>query len=148
MDGQRTRGLRFLLILVSLGGLSCSQGDALHPVQGKVLFQGQPLSGATVVFHPQTTTEELVNWPIGQTADDGTFSVATAGRSGAATGQYAVTIVCPEAPVAAPGKTVKMSMGGEDPPDRLKGAYADPTKSKLQVEVKEGVNQLEPFALQ
>jgi hypothetical protein len=62
-------------------------------------------------------------------------------------GEYKVTIVCLEAPQTKSSKTGGLSTASDDPEDRLKGAYADPAKSKLTVVIKDGINHLDPFVL-
>jgi hypothetical protein len=142
------RSARWLLLLiVGLSGLACSGRAALYPVQGKVLYKSQPLSGATVTLHPATGGDTLADWPVGQTQQDGTFTLATGGQNGAAVGEYKVTIVCLQAPQTKSSKAGGLSTASEDPEDHLKGAYADPAKSKLRVAIKDGINHLESFVL-
>ena len=112
-----------------------------------MLYKNQPLSGATVTFHPATNSDTLADWPVGQTQKDGTFTLATGSQNGAASGEYKVTIVCMEAPQTKSSKAGGLSTAGEDPEDRLKGAYANPAKSKLTVVIKGGTNNLDPFVL-
>jgi hypothetical protein len=118
----------------------------MHPVHGRVLYKNQPLSGATVTFHPAARGDVQTDLPVGQTQDDGTFFLATGGRIGAPVGEYTVTIVCMELPKTA-STSGRYSTGGNDPQDRLAGAYANPAKSKLTAVLKSGTNQLEPFVL-
>jgi hypothetical protein len=126
--------------------VACSKGEKLYPVEGKVMLKDAPLKGALVTFHPTTPSEELKDLPVGFTADDGTFKLTTGQADGAAAGSYTVTIIAPEQPKPpAPGKG--FSTGEDEPEDRLKGSYSNPTQSKITAEVKEGANQLEPFVL-
>jgi hypothetical protein len=139
-----------LLIVASLGmlaslaalGTGCSQREKLNSVQGKVLYQGQPLAGALVSFHPEAFRD---NPPTGFTKEDGTFTVFTGSVEGAKAGTYTITIMC-QVPVKT--KTGGLSMGGtEETEDRFKGAYATRDDSQIKVTIKEGPNQLEPFDL-
>lgn len=145
---HRVRSLaRFGLLLVlaaSVAACGGSSGASLNKVEGKVMLNGQPLPKATVTFHPKTKADINFIRPTGMTKDDGTFTLTTGKDDGAPAGQYVVTIICSEDPSA--GKKV-FSTGGVDTVDRLKGAYADSTRSQISVEVKSGPNTLEPFNL-
>jgi hypothetical protein len=124
--------------------LSCSSKSGLNPVQGKVLYQNEPLGGALVSFHPDGPPDVNLEPPVGLTKADGTFQLATGKDDGARAGHYTVTIICSEIP-----KTAQkgFSTGGVESVDRLKGAYANMETSKIKVEIKSGSNQLEPFDL-
>ncbi|MGE0756862.1 MAG: hypothetical protein AB7O38_07575, partial [Pirellulaceae bacterium] len=94
---------------------------------------------------PENRTDANVDWPIGMTDAEGSFTLKTGEATGAPAGAYKVTIVCLEKQEA--GKQGGgMGMGGEEQ-DKLKGAYANPEKSSLSVEVKPGTNELPPFDL-
>jgi hypothetical protein len=109
-----------------------------------VIHQDQPLAGALVAFHPEGPADIKVENPVGFTKEDGTFQLTTGQEDGARAGRYKVTIICSEVP-----KTAKkgISTGGVESVDRLKGAYAEVEKSQIEVEIKPGTNQLEPFQL-
>jgi hypothetical protein len=131
-----------LLIAPCVWLAACSTKPAeLNPVQGKVLHKGEPLSGALVSFHPEDPNAER---STGLTNADGTFSLSTGQVNGAPSGKYVVTIICSEIP-----KDIKqgLSTGGIETQDRLQGAYANPSSSRLTAEVKDGPNQLAPFEL-
>lgn len=132
------------LALLALFATSCKKGPELNPVTGKVLFKNEPLAGATVTFHPKTADLKAVP-PTAQTMADGTFTVVTGDKEGAAAGDYIVTIICSELPPEA--KKGGLATGGMDTVDRLKGAYANRDASKISVQIKKGPNQLEPFSL-
>jgi hypothetical protein len=124
---------------------SCS-GPKLNPVEGKVLYQGEPIRGVLVVFHPKGADDLDLTQPTGLTGPDGVFKLATGELEGAPAGEYVLTFTCNE--VAAPKPGAAMSTG--IPPeftDRLKGAYANKATSKFEIEIKPGLNQLEPFQL-
>jgi hypothetical protein len=131
--------------LLSLLGLftSCDKPAGLNPVAGKVLFNGEPLSGALVSFH--STAGPLDSGPpVGLSKSDGTFSVATGDVEGAPTGTYKVTIICSETPKVEGGG---LSTGGVETRDRLQGKYANSEASQISVTIKEGPNALETFDL-
>lgn len=84
-DSARNSHLATVLVLL---GTVASCGDALHPVVGVVLLDGEPLEGAHVYFHPNK------GGPVGvdTTGQDGRFQVVTAAGDGVAAGHYTVTL--------------------------------------------------------
>src|SRR5947209_5994423 len=76
---------------------SCSGGCAsLNPVQGKILYKGQPLKGAVLTFHPKGGGKNItVDPPIGTSGEDGSFRLTTGNKEGAPAGEYVVTLICP-----------------------------------------------------
>jgi hypothetical protein len=137
-------GWRWLALLPVLCCLSCAAKDGLNPVQGKIFYKNEPMSGALVTFHPKGGDDITALRPTGLVKDDGTFQLATGPKEGAPAGEYVVTVIWSEiAPKAKKGFSTEMP----ETQDRLKGAYATKATSTLKVEVKKGVNQLEPFQL-
>ena len=136
---QRCLAMAFVLAAVIVG---CSQKETFNPVQGKVLYQGQPLAGALVSFHPEDGNGRLAT---GYTKEDGTFKAVTGEVEGAKPGTYKITIMC-QVPIKT--KTEGMSFGGMgETEDRLKGAYANRDASNITVTIKDSPDQLEPFDL-
>jgi len=131
--------------LPALGCLACSGGGGagLNPVQGKVLYKNQPLKGALVTFHPKGAANLNTLRPTGLTGEDGRFKVVTGEQDGAPAGGYVVTFVCSEE--VKPKKPFAMEV--PEIRDRFRGTYANREASKFTVEIKNGVNQLEPFNL-
>lgn len=132
----------FALAIVSSSGCG-SPDEALlpvFPVSGKVEVDGEPAEGALVVFHPVTELPGELR-PSGETGADGTFALSTYDSGdGAPTGEYRVTIVIPVTP-AGPNPDPDLA------PDRLRGRYANPATSNLQVVVEERENKLPVFAV-
>ena len=134
--------------LIWAGALCCSGAGcgrpsdhlAVHPVVGKVLFDGHPVGGAMVVLHPQDGAGQAVR-PLGYTKDDGSFKIATYDAGdGAPAGKYVATV---EWLVRPKGKE-------DDPivvPNKLPPRYGNPQSSRLAVEVVAGTNDLPPFQL-
>jgi hypothetical protein len=135
----------WLPVIIALCCASCS-GGRLNTVQGKVLYLGKPAKGALVVFHPKGNDSLLAIPATGVAGEDGTFTLSSGKETGAAAGEYDVTVTWPED--SPPIKdTPKISMEPPPPPpDRLKGRYANKTPG-LTAHVKSGTNQLEPFDL-
>jgi hypothetical protein len=133
-----------LALLLCFCSLSCSGGDALHPVHGKVLHKDQPVKGVLVSFHPKGA-DLTTHRPVGLTREDGSFTLTTGQKEGAPAGEYVVTFICSEE-ADTKGKKV-ISTAPPDTVDRFRGAYANHATSEFKVEIKKGVNQLEPFRL-
>lgn len=82
-------GLLSLFTLVGCGG---PKGPAVTVVSGTVMLDGEPLDGASVVFHP-TSSSGLAG--SGKTSADGTFGLSTfraTPGAGVVPGEYVVTI--------------------------------------------------------
>jgi hypothetical protein len=133
---------RWLALVPALFCLSCSGGPKLNPVKGKVIYKGNPIQGAAVVFHPQGGDDLRAIPPSGVTGEDGDFTLTTDKKEGAPAGDYVVTITWPKAS----REEGKMSMTPIDTSDQLHGAYATPAKG-IKVAIKSGENQLDPFVL-
>lgn len=135
------------LVWIGVAAISCASctktAETFNPVQGKVLFKGEPLGGALVSFHPEGETK--LDRPTGFTKPDGTFNLTTGQVEGALAGKYKVTLICSQIPEAAKGGG--LSTGGLETEDSLQGAYANVDASQITVTIKNGPNQLEPFDL-
>ena len=82
-------GMLSLFTVVGCGG---TKGPSVAVVSGTVMLDGEPLDGASVVFHP-TSPSGLAG--SGKTTTDGTFGLTTfraTPGAGAAPGEYVVTI--------------------------------------------------------
>jgi hypothetical protein len=133
------------VLTLALFCVSCSTGESLNPVHGKVLYQNQPIAGVVLTFHPKGPTDIQTIFPVGLTNEDGTFTLTTGKKEGAPAGEYTVTAICP---VPTKAKGGGMSMGRADSEDRFKGAYAREEASSIKVEIKNATNELEPINLQ
>jgi hypothetical protein len=161
-SGERISNMLKRLILAVVGTAcafplaGCGNSAGLVPVSGKVLYKGEPASGAVVYFQRQGipgAAQEIV--PFGIVQDDGGFSLSCDGLGdGALPGSYAVLVEWRDekasgvVPVKANGqsnvtKRVRIHAG----PDRLKGRYFDASKPLLHAEVKPGPNPLASFEL-
>lgn len=122
-------------------------GD-LQPVTGKVEFNGQPISDATVTLHPVTPPVggNLPHPPSGLVGEDGTFTISTfrdKGRGlGAPIGEYRIT-------VSWFGSLQGLSESQIDGlKEQLPAKYQHPVKSGLTVTVAPGANELPVLSLQ
>jgi hypothetical protein len=116
----------------------------LFPVKGKAMMDGQPMSGATVLFYP---TQEFPKGsaqqrPRAVVEDDGTFQVSTyANNDGAPAGEYKVTI-------SWKGDTQGLNNEQQsDLPEKAPETVQHSRSSKLRVEVKNGDNSLPTWDL-
>jgi hypothetical protein len=158
MRRSRVAALMMPALAVTLASCGRVEGPPLYPVQGKVIFKGQPASGATVLFRredPEPNTTPLV--PTGLVDEEGKFTLAVDGMGGGApAGKYAVLIQWrsraegaeepkPAAPAPKKGRRTIVPDKPDGAPDRLQGRYMIAEKSPFHVEVKAGENNLEPF---
>lgn len=138
------RGLP-LLALSALLAASCSGSDAT--VTGQVTYQGNPIEGAVVTFHPKGSNDVKAERPSGLTDKDGKFTLSTGSKSGAPPGEYVVTVNWHK-PLDGPAKKMTGTDQPPPPPDQFRGKqYADSKTSKLTAKVAAGTNNLEPFRL-
>ena len=154
-------GLLTLVLAGSLAPCSCSKKRPLYPVHGKVFFEGKPATKALVVFHPLDDPDPEPVQPHALVQPDGSFEIFTyQAGDGAPGGRYTVTVtafvkksaVKKAGPRHKPGRSRRRAARvkkaeGLRPIKQLPPFYADPKLSRLQVEVHEGVNELEPFNL-
>jgi hypothetical protein len=143
----------------------CGNPPGHYTVNGRVLYNGEPASGAVVYFHqegPSATTMRTP--PMGIADDDGKFHLTCDGvGDGCPPGKYAVLVewrgkaegpVAEPKPVPAKGKskaktqefTVNKQMARQGI-DRLKGRYFDISKPLLHAEVLPQSNNLPPFEI-
>jgi hypothetical protein len=116
--------------------VSCGDGGpTLYPVSGKVLYDGQPAEGATVVLHSADPNGPK---PSGTVEADGSFTLRTHPHGeGAPAGDYAVIVTW----------YPPNSRGLENPKNKLPARYAVPAQSGLTATVRAGPTELEPFQL-
>jgi hypothetical protein len=138
-----------------LGLTGCGNPPGLYPVSGKVLWKGEPASGAIVYFHqegPNPGGAQAV--PSGLVEDDGSFYLAVDNLgSGCPPGKYAVLVEWRDQSgdgVVTIGKgksSLRKRSKVRSGPDRLKGRYLDIKKPLLHAEVLAQSNPLPPFQL-
>lgn len=105
----------------------------VHPVRGRVTVRGQPAAGAFVLLVPVNEPPDAKDpRPRAEVQEDGSFTIWTyAPDDGAPAGQYVVTVRWEDRDVG----------------DKLGGRFAEAASSPLRASVKEGINELPPFAL-
>ncbi len=140
--------------LVAMGG--CDNPAGYFPVSGKVLYKGQPASGAVVYFHPEgPPTASAPGVPSGLVEDDGSFYLAVDNvGNGCPPGKYTVLVEWRDSSgdgvttVKRGKSTVRKRSKIHSGPDRLKGRYLDVKKPLLHAEVLAQSNTLAPFQLE
>ncbi len=154
----------FMVLAVAAGTVvapGCGNAPGFYPVSGKVLYKGEPASGAVVYFHradaPGNARQAI---PFGIADENGGFYLSCDGLGGGCPpGQYAVLIEwrgkpAPAAeqpkPAPADGKTKQLATNRQmarQGVDRLSGRYFDIAKPLLRAEVLPQTNTLPPFEL-
>ncbi len=134
--------------LVTLSLISCSIGctqgaSGLVQATGKVMVDGKPAEGASVVLFPAPPGEPS-NIAAGVVDGTGQFTLLTNMEPGVNPGTYKVTVTWP----APPKDSKKFSLGNApDPPDLLKSRYSDPKKTTLSAEIAPSTTEIPPFEL-
>jgi hypothetical protein len=166
----------FLLLRAAVCCLAfagCGNTAGYYPVSGRVVYKGEPASGAVVYFHQEGGSSANQEGrpsvapgtiPVGIADSDGNFRLACDGvGDGCPPGKYAVLVewkgkadsqvVEPKpAPTKRKGKattpeyTINKQLARQGV-DRLKGRYFDISKPLLHAEVLPQSNNLPPFEL-
>ncbi len=132
-------------VLVALSAMvipGCGRGGPkVYPVRGRVVVDGQPVSGAAVTFHPVGSAESLR--PSALTDEQGYFSLTSyVSGDGAPDSDYAVTVTLYRVISLRP-----QAEGDETTRNVLPPRYANPAESQLKTTVSKGKNELSPFEL-
>jgi len=142
---------RWSFALLALTLCSCSGGNAsLYPVKGKVLVKDSPTAGILVTLHPASSDPKAAV-STGYTNDQGEFEIMTGQENGAPAGEYVATLVwMVEPPGTKKKEPNRMSMNNElTLVDKFKNKYGDRKNPPITgINIKKGVNQLEPFKVQ
>jgi hypothetical protein len=121
-------------MLAPLGLTGCGHKDVVvpvHPVSGKVTFEGKPAEGAVVTLNPQGDAALKTAAPKATVKPDGSFKVSVySDGDGAPAGDYVATV-----------QWFKM-VGEGAGPNVIPAKYSKPDTSPLKITVKEGQNDL------
>lgn len=141
----------FLFVGLALAGgilaaSGCGGSNGVYPVSGKVLYKGDPATGATVYFHRKGDKGDgdrlREHIPQGIVGEDGSFTLASPAGAGAVPGEYAVLIEWKEG-----AGTLRGRGPGLDARDRFRGRYLNVQNPQFTAEVKAEKNRLAPFEL-
>ena len=126
----------FIVLLLALAAVvGCGRGPQRAHVEGKVLYEGEPLQFGTVMFQP----------PSGQPSQarirsDGTFTMETFGHGpGAIVGRRRVRITSYESD--APGAEAAMEEEAATGRMLIPARYGEYATSGLEVEIHPGRNE-------
>jgi hypothetical protein len=126
-----------------LAGSGCGRSNGVYTVSGKVLYKGEPATGAVVYFHRKVDGDRLhEHTPQGIVGEDGTFTLSSPVGEGALPGEYTVLIEWKEGAGKLRGRGP-----GLDVPDRFRGRYMKVNDPQFTAEVKAQTNRLAPFEL-
>lgn len=133
-----------VLATVAVAGCGEDGHQKTYPVTGRVLLDGQPVAGATVVLHPVDKTNfKRDERPQGRTDDAGNFTLFTyVPGDGAPAGQYKAAIAVLATEAESGSDQVKRSKGPAVP-----AKYGHQDKSGLDATVSAGATTLPPFEL-
>jgi hypothetical protein len=124
---------------------ACSSKTALHPARGKVLVDGKPAVGATIVFHPVEKASQGTLAPAGVVQSDGSFVLSTyAPGDGAPAGEYLVVITLAS---DAPPRDGKPPQVVKENKQEVLQAYTFLRTTPLRATIKEGPNEILPFKI-
>lgn len=135
----------FLVAILGLFAVSGCKGPkikGLVPVQGIVIYNGEPLDGATVGFTPKEF-KPGDRLGTGKTDSQGRFELRTIGELGVLPGEYTVVII---KNATSPG--TQAPLPGRPVPPVIKSLipkrYSDPKTSDLNVVVEhKGIRDLQ-----
>jgi hypothetical protein len=117
---------------------------SLFPVSGKLLMDGQPMTQATILFHPVRKYPDgaAPQRPRAVVESDGTFKVSTYGNAdGAPAGDYKVTISW-KGDVTGATSEEQAAL-----PEKAPETFQQPRSSRLRIKVNEDKNELPTWDL-
>jgi hypothetical protein len=142
---HRTRTL-VLVACAAAFALAAGCGDGklkCHPVSGQVLYNGEPLKGVDVAFHPADPKNDTGYPPHATTDADGKFTLMTyVTGDGAPAGEWKVAVAFAVQAVDE-GSDQAAKLPFQVPPQ-----YQRKESTPLTASVKPGANALEPFKLE
>lgn len=139
------RSLLIVTLVLATSGCKTRPGTErlpVHPVSGKLTYQGKPAVGALVVlnFVNENPITKNLTKPHGIVQADGSFKISMyEAGDGAPAGDYVVTVS-----LFKPGSGDDEERGELD---AYGGRFLNPGTSQIKVTVKEGENILPPIDL-
>lgn len=125
--------------------IGCGDGQLkTYKVSGQVLYNGQPLAGVDVAFHPVDAKNNTGYPPHATTDQEGKFLLMTYVKDdGAPVGEYQVAIAFPVETAGEEGsdQTKKLSF-------QVPAKYHRKETSEITAKVESRTNALEPFRLE
>ncbi|MHB8866800.1 MAG: hypothetical protein ACYC6N_30935 [Pirellulaceae bacterium] len=142
-DSVLFSSVRTLVAMALLATVGCQKQAAVDrvpvvPVSGAVVFDGKPIPGALVVFHPVHGSASTSPPAQGTVRDDGTFELTTyTANDGASPGEYKVTVEW--------RRLIEDYGDVRIGPNVLPERYSRPTTTDFMVRVAEGSNRVPPL---
>lgn len=141
----RNQAIAAVAVVGLLGFLFIPRGPArplaVHPVEGKVILDGQPLANAAIVLHRVGDPKFPANLhPRGRASTDGTFKLETFDPAdGAPDGEFVATVFLTE----------ETEVDGEKQagPNILPAQYSKPETSPLKLRITSSTKELQPLIL-
>ena len=134
---KTTTALLAVFFLLGLGLAGCgSTEDGLHPVTGKVTFQGKPVAGGQIRFRDAQAGIDMV-----ANLSEAAYAATTGGRAGLPEGTYGVAILPPrwDMPMVPPGEQIRQP--AQPPPCLdIPARYRQLATSGLELTVQPGEN--------
>jgi hypothetical protein len=135
---MRTRIWTLAVVVIALAMPRMTMADETASVEGRVNFQGKPLAGATVGFHPAKGKAV-----VARTDEQGRYSAAVVPA-----GELRVTVAVVQPKPAVPPKDAKPRKDTDKPPEKpipprfiaIPKKYGDPNTSGLTVTLQKGKN--------
>src|SRR5262245_17906441 len=133
----------FAVFVFAIVGCTGDGQLKVYPVTGQVLYNGEPLKGVDVAFHP-TDPKNTTSYPPHATTDnDGKFALTTYVKDdGAPAGEFKVAIAF----------AVQSADDGSDQvkklPFQVPAKYQRKESTPITVTLKPETNTLEPFKLE
>lgn len=95
--GRLVRVVLVLTVLIVAGVAGCGPAqEPMFPVEGKVQFDGKPLTKATVIFVPDAGKNNMTKHEPRGAVIDGRYKMLTHPREGAPPGWYKVGVIAME----------------------------------------------------
>lgn len=133
----RLVALLVIALFVSILSGCAEKRIEVFPVSGKIVYQGKPPVGATVVLHPVNALDSDFA-PTGTVKDDGSFAITSYDPDdGAPLGDYIATIEW---------YRYDKNLGGVGP-NVLPRKYANWKSSPVKLSVSNGPNQVQPITI-
>lgn len=135
-------GLVVFALVVIAGGCQKSNRLPVYPVKGQVLYNGKPLKGVSLAFHPVDPKNDIGYPAHAKTDDDGRFLLTSyVENDGAPAGEYKVAF-------AFEPESIDEGADQQKPiAFQLPDKYLRKETTDITVTIQKGANDLEPFRL-
>lgn len=135
-------GLLTLALFVIVAGCQQSNRLPVYPVKGQVLYNGKPLKGVSLAFHPVDPKNDIGYPAHAKTDEEGRFILTSyVENDGAPAGEYKVAL-------AFEPESIDEGADQQKPiAFQLPNKYLRKETTDIVVTIQKGANDLEPFRL-